>query len=131
MPASPLEYTTTTVTGSPATNAETIIATSPGVVLRYPGQTIKVYGSVNFTVGTSGTAGTLKLRRDSVTGTQIGVSVTIPVSQITATQTADGVIAAFDTPGDVNGQIYVMTLTVTAGAATSTVNNVWLSCRAD
>jgi hypothetical protein len=131
MSGNPLFYSTFAVTGSPAAAAETVVATLSGVDLRYSDQVIKLSGSINFTVGTSGNAATLRLRRDSLTGTQVGTSQTLPVTEVVATDTVIGAIYASDQPGNVAGATYVMTLQVATAAATSTVNNVNITARVD
>jgi hypothetical protein len=131
MSALSLYYSTFAVTGSPAAAAETVVATLTGVDLRFSDQVIKLQGVVNFTVGTSGNAATLRLRRDSLTGTQVGTTITLPASTIVATAVATGLINFSDQPGNVAGATYVMTLQVASAAAISTVNNVNLTARVD
>lgn len=127
----PLHYATFAVTASPSAAAETVVATLTGVDLKFSDQVIKLSAAINFTVGTSGNAATLKLRRDSLTGTQVGATVTLPVTTVVATDTVIGVIYASDQPGNVAGATYVLTLTVASAAATSTVNNVNITARVD
>jgi hypothetical protein len=114
---------TTTVVGSPALAAETIVAQlnlgtdltiESGIMLR---------GFMAFTVGTSGTAVTLRIRRTNVAGTVVATS-----GALTGGIAAAGVVAetilGFDTGAAVTGQIYCLTLQVTSGAAASTVSAV-------
>lgn len=114
----------TAVVGSPLAAAETIIAsvTVPGGLTYATG--VFVSGWAAFTVGTSGTAVTLRLRQTSVTGTVVATSGALTGGVAAAGLLAQDV-AGFDAaPGD--GQIYKMTLQVTAGSAVSTVSAVAL-----
>lgn len=114
---------TTAVVGSPALAAETIIASltlntdeqiSSGIMLR---------GFAAFTVGTSGTAVTLRIRRTNVAGTQVATTGAL-TGGIAAGNLVAETILAFDTGAALTGQVYVLTLQVTGGAAASTVSAV-------
>lgn len=114
----------TTVVASPALAAETIIAS-----LAVPafGDTaiqtaVIVTGWAAYTVGTSGTAVTLRLRQTNVAGTV--VATTGALSKTAASLYADDVNGVDATPGV---GVYVLTMQVTAGAAASTVSAVLLS----
>jgi hypothetical protein len=115
------------VAGSPATNAETIIctvtvgadlATSTGALLE---------GWFSFTDGTSGTAATVKLRQTNVSGSTLAASGAITV---VATNVYQFDIRAVDAAPVLPGQVYVMTLQITGGAAVSTVSAAMLSVTA-
>lgn len=121
---SPRFVASTVVVASPAAAAETIVAsvTVPGGLSYASG--VIVCGWAAFTVGTSGTAVQLRLRQTTVAGTVVANS-----GALTGGVAAAGLLAqdvqGFDTaPGD--GQIYKMTLQVTAGSAASTVSAVLL-----
>jgi hypothetical protein len=131
MSGNPLFYSTFAITGSPSAAAETVVATLTGVELKYSDQVIKLSGAINFTVGTSGNAATLRIRRDTLTGTLVGTAQTLPVTTVVATDTVIGAVNVSDQPGNVAGQVYVMTLQVATAAATSTVNNVNITARVD
>lgn len=116
---------TTAVVGSPADNTETIIASLTldtdetilsGVMLR---------GFAAFTVGTSGTATTLRIRRTNVSGTVVATTGALTAG-VAAGKLAADVILGFDTGAASTGQVYVLTLEVTGGAAESTVSAVEL-----
>ena len=139
MPADPIRITSsgvdlsdrfaasTTVVASPAAAAETIIAsltlganlsTKLGVLLT---------GWAAYTVGTSGSAVTLKVRQTSVSGTTI-----VSSGALTGSQHGAGILSADDVQGldtapVFPGQVYVLTMQVTAGAAASTVSAVFLA----
>lgn len=116
--------TSTTIVGSPALAAETIVGQitfpnfgDPAILAG-----IQLNGWVAYTVGTSGTAATLRIRQTNVAG-----NVVVSTGALTR---AAGNLAA----DDINGQdappgvgVYVLTLQITAGAATSTVSAVYFS----
>jgi hypothetical protein len=110
---------TTTVGASPAAASETIIGTltipSFSDIAVVSG--IIVQGWAAYTVGTSGTAVTLKIRQTNVSGTT--VASTGALTRAAANLAADD-INGFDSGAGVG--VYVLTMTVTAGAATSTVS---------
>lgn len=122
---SPRVQTTKTVVGSPAANAETIIAslTLAGDLAVVSG--IEVLGWAAYTVGTSGTATTLRLRQTNASGTVVATTGALTGGIAAAALVAQD-IDGFDAAPTMPGQVYVMTLQVTAGAAISTVSAVYL-----
>jgi hypothetical protein len=109
-----------TVAASPSAAVETTICTvtiptniavAAGVVL---------FGWAAFTVGTSGTACNLRLRQTSTGGTSLATTGAT-TGGIAATNLVDMNVQAIDT-SPASGQVYVLTLTVTGGAAASTVS---------
>ena len=139
MPADPIRITSsgvdlsdrfaasTTVVASPAAAAETIIAsltlganlsTKLGVLLT---------GWAAYTVGTSGSAVTLKVRQTNVSGTTIVSSGALTGSQHGAAILSADDIQGLDTAPVFPGQVYVLTMQVTAGSAASTVSAVFLA----
>jgi hypothetical protein len=116
---------TTVVVASPALAAETIIASLTlntdeailsGVMLR---------GFAAFTVGASGTAATLRIRRTNVAGTVVATTGAL-TGGIAAGNLVAETILGFDTGAAATGQVYVLTLQITAGGAASTVSAVEL-----
>lgn len=112
----------TTVVASPATNAETVIAQLPTVSLPY-GAPIDIEATVDMTIGTSGTAVTLKLERGTVAGGTI-IATIGPVTVVAANRYNFAIQGTDSQSAELYGSVYVLTATVTGGAATSTVNNV-------
>lgn len=112
------------IVGSPATNAETSICTVtiPANVLAVTG--VMLWGWVAFTVGTSGTGATLKLRQTNTSGATINVGT--GATTVAATNLIETGTQGIDTAATLPGQVYVLTLTITGGAATSTVSSVQL-----
>lgn len=110
-----------TVDASPALNAETVIATlsltSFADISVVSG--VRVSGWAAFTVGTSGTAVTLKIRQTNVSGT------TVATTGVLTGGIAAGNLLAQDVEGFDSGAgaaAYALTMTVTGGAAASTVS---------
>jgi hypothetical protein len=116
---------TSAITGSPAGAAETIIATLN--LLGFADTAIlggiDLSGWAAFTVGTSGTAITMRVRQTNVAGTVVASTGAL-TGGIAAGNLVAQDVEAFDvTPGVAT---YVLTLTVTGGAAASTVSAVKL-----
>ena len=117
-----------TVVASPALAAETVIATSGKLNIDVPQYAVLLSGLVDITIGTSGTAVTFNLRRGtSVSGTAVTTGATWGPYAVTATHEYQFTIMGSDIPPASHGVQYVLTATVTNGAATSTVNVVALS----
>lgn len=118
----------TTVVASPALAAETIIAsvTVPGGLSYALG--VFVTGWAAFTVGTSGTAVTLRVRQSSVAGTLVASSGALTGGVAAAALLAQDIDAFDSAPAD--SQVYKLTLQVTAGSAASTVSAVTIAALA-
>jgi hypothetical protein len=117
---------TTAIVGSPALAAETIIASLTIADDLVVAQGVRVEGWAAYTVGTSGTAATLRLRQTNVAGTVVATTGALTGGIAAAALVAQDV-AGFDAAPVLPGQIYVMTLQVTAGSAASTVSAVLLT----
>lgn len=113
----------TAVVASPAAAAETVIGqltvAEPEAVLAG----IVLFGWAAFTVGTSGTAAQLRLRRGGVAGTLLAASGAVTGGIAAAGLVTMG-IQGLDTAPVLPNQLYSLTLQVTAGAAASTVSAV-------
>lgn len=119
---SPRVFKSTTVAASPADATETTVCTltCTGDIAVISG--VILVGFAAFTVGTSGTAITAKIRRTDTSGTTI-VSTGVTNEGVTAaTQLGTRNVLGFDTGPTMPGQVYVLTLTVANGAAASTVS---------
>jgi hypothetical protein len=122
---SPRIVGSTTVVASPTDNTETIIAsvTVPGGLSYATGVFVVAWAA--FTVGTSGTAVNLRVRQTDVAGAVKAATGAVNEGVTAATQLGVRVAWGLDAaPAD--GQIYKATLTVTGGAAASTVSAVFL-----
>ena len=115
---------TTTVVGSPALAAETIVAslTIQGNLAVPTG--ILLFGWAAFTVGTSGTGVNLKIRQTDASGS---TKAATGIVTYTAADLGSLAVHAFDTGPTLPGQVYVMTATVASGGAVSTFSAVQLT----
>ena len=109
------------IVGSPALAAETIVCQTPAFSDTASLSGVLLVGSVAFTVGTSGTAFTLRIRQTGLAGTVVYSSGAV-TGGVAATNLLAPAASGFDTAPAANGQVYVLTLQVTAGAAASTVS---------
>jgi len=119
MDGSPRINYTSTVVGSPATSAETIVASvtvPPGLDIT---DGILLVGQAAFTVGTSCTAVTAKIHQTNASGSTV---YSTGATTATAGQLGTRSVVGFDPAPGVG--TYVFTLTVANGAATSTVSAV-------
>ena len=118
---SPRVFTSTAVAGSPALAAETTVCTvtCSGDLASTLGVVIVAFCAL--TVGTSGSAVTAKIRRTDTSGTTV-VSTGAMTGGVAAGNLLSYTVLGFDSGGFTNGRVYVLTLTITAGAAVSTVS---------
>ena len=117
------EGDTATVAASPAAAAETVIATfvlPTDVVVEHG---VLLFGFAAWTVGTNGTAVTLKIRQTGTSGTTI--KSTGAITSTAANLDARAIMGVDSSPA-LTGQTYVLTATVTGGSAQSTVSAVEL-----
>lgn len=106
--------TSTTVT----TTTETVVATSLPVSTRGASEQVTITGWVDFTSGTGATALTLRVRRGTgITGTLVSNA---NAQTVTAGNTLDYDLVVVDTPGEVAGQQYVLTVQQTAATGNGT-----------
>lgn len=112
------------VVASPALAAETIIATITVNTDEVLTEGVDLEGWAAYTVGASGTAGQLRIRRTNVSGTVVADSGA--VTRVAA-QLVEHAVQGFDASPAATGQVYVLTLQITAGAAASTVSAVRLA----
>lgn len=120
---------TSTVVGSPATNAETVVCSTPAFPAGYqPAVTLGVFiwFQVAYTVGTSGASAQYRIRQGVTAGSgTIVFNSGATTAGIAATNLVLENIIGFDTaPGTLPGQQYSLTLTIGSGAAASTVSAV-------
>lgn len=110
-----------TVDASPATNAETIIATLNLTAFSDISVVsgIRLSGWAAFTVGTSGTAIQMRIRQTNVSGT-VKANTGALTGGIAAGNLLAQDVEGFDSGAGVG--TYVLTLQVTGGAAASTVS---------
>jgi hypothetical protein len=116
---------TVAITGSPATNEEAIVATLVLPSFGDAAVTQKIYlsGWVALTIGTSGTAMTVRLRQTNAAGALVKSSGALTGGITAANLVAQDIDGSDATPGV---GTYVMTVQITGGAAASTVSSVSL-----
>lgn len=113
------------------TTAETVVATLTGVSTRGPGRKIQLKGHAKITTGGSTTALNLRIRRDSLTGTQVDENNPIQI-EAAAGSTEDHDASAEDVPtGEVFNATYVLTAQQTAAAADGTCVYAYLEATTD
>jgi len=111
-------------------STEAVVATCAGVVTRFSGQTLKLNGFAVVTTGTTTTAVVVRIRQLSLTGTQ--VSPTSSQTVITAAGDSNAYPCyATDSPGDVTGYAYVLTVQQTGGGTGGATVYAVLECRCD
>jgi hypothetical protein len=118
----PVLAKSTAIVGSPAAAAETIVCQVGGLNTDGPTQSIYLEGWMAFTVGTTGTAVTLRLRQTGLAGAVVVTSGALTGGIAAANLVALGIQGA-DTPGEVDNFVYVLTMQVTGGSAISTVSS--------
>ena len=108
------------------TNAETVVANTNPYTADGPNRQVTIDAEGEITTGASTTALVVKIRRGTaVTGTQVGATQTITVP--TAGNKVQFGLQVVDTPGEVAGQQWCVTVQQTGGAANGTVDQVSIS----
>lgn len=120
---------TSTVSASPSAGTETIIATLGALDsgLSFAAG-VALLGFCSVTVGTSGVSLRLRVRQTNVSGTVVADTGTT-TGGVAAGNLCDVSVQGFDA-SPASGQVYVLTLLVGSGAATSTVGFVNLTALA-
>jgi len=117
--ATPLTVSSVACTASVTvtTTTETVLCTTAGITAS-TGQVIRLIALTDFTSGTGTTSLTVRFRRGATaTGTLVGPQDAV---QTTAGNTIARSAEAEDTPGEVSGQQYVLTVQQTAATANGT-----------
>lgn len=114
----------TTVDASPSAGTETIIATLPtlGDVSVHVG--VKLECNIGVTIGTSGVTARLRVRQTNVSG---AVKADSGVVTVAAASLYNIDALGIDLTPTLPGQVYVATLLIGSGAATSTVTPLFFS----
>jgi hypothetical protein len=118
--------TSVAIVGSPAAATETIIAQLTVADSIAVATGVLVEGYAAFVIGTSGTAVRMRVRQTNVSGTVVADSDAV-TGGIAAGNKVTMSVNGIDTAPTLPGQVYCLTLTVTAGAAASTVAFVALN----
>lgn len=114
-------YQSSVIVGSPALAAETIICQVTATENEQVAVGVFLFGSMAYTVGTSGTSARYRLRQTGLAGNVIYDSGATTAG-IAATNLVTQMVCGVDTASVLPNQIYVLTLQVGAGAAASTVS---------
>lgn len=102
------------------TTTETVALVTPPVSTTFGSDAIEIEGMVNLLAGTGTTAAVLRIRRgNGITGTVVRAADT---DTIAAGSSESFLVQGVDTPGDVAGQVYSITVQQTAASANGTIN---------
>jgi len=112
-------FTSKVVAASPAAAVETTICSVTVVGDLSTALGVLLFGWASYTVGTNGTAVTFKLRQTDTSGTVVATS---GAETATAANLNGKSINGIDVGQVAARQVYVLTMTVTAGSAASTVS---------
>lgn len=121
MTAWPSVYVSTTIVASPALAAETIVGQV--AVTTDAASLVAMMGFITYTVGTTGTAGRLRIRADSLTGTVVADSGALTA---TAANVVSALAVGSPAAAEIASRLFVMTLQVTAATAASTLTSLLL-----
>lgn len=127
-------YTTSTEVSADTTlvtTAETVVATLPGCSTSAAGKAIRLSGEVTVTNGAGTTALTLRIRRDSLTGTLVHEVNAVQI-ETAAASTEDHDINTDDSfSSDVFNQTYVLTVQQTGATGNGTVVSGYLKAQCE
>lgn len=110
------------------TTAETVAATLNGVNADNLETQVNLEANLDITIGTGGVTLTVKFERGTAAGgTTVSKGATWGPFTVVAANRVNINAAAVDTPGNVAGQSYVVTVTVGSASGNSTVNTATLT----
>jgi hypothetical protein len=107
---------------NPGAAAETVVYTTPAIQSGVAGSPVGITGTVNLSPGTSATQAIIRVRQGGLAGTLVGGS---PVHTVAAGAAQSISFGVTDTSGwteQAGGGVYVVTVQMTGGAATTTMN---------
>lgn len=109
--ARPHVYSTNVVTNAneSAANTETVVATLNSVQSEFAQQVVQFIGVVAITPGTTVTGLTVRVRRDSLTGTLVDTA-DVHAGDIVASKLSALSFSKTDAPGELSGRTYVVTV---------------------
>jgi hypothetical protein len=110
------------------TTAETVVATVTGVSTGQAGQFVDLTGDFNITLGTNTTAVTVRVRRDSLTGTLVGEATPEAISTAAGSAERHHVFFQDANAGEFLGRTYVLTVQQTGASANGNVTDAGLAC---
>lgn len=111
------------------TTTETVVCTLNGVTTQGPGAVVTLEAWLQVTVGTATTALVYRIRRASLTGTLVGVQTSEAIYSA-AGATEDHSLQENDSPGELAGGTYVLTVQQTAatGNGTAVASSLVATC---
>jgi hypothetical protein len=123
--------------GTPASAVETVIMTSlvytydnpnPFVGLEHAGggQGVRISGQISITPGASTTAGVVRVRQGGLAGTQVGNTITVPLTAAVPNSIPYDQIDNTRYPA--GGGVYVVTLSTTAATGVGSVTECTMTC---
>lgn len=115
----PSVFTNTFIGPLPASAVETVVLTTPPLTLPLDGATVLLLWSMSVVTGTASTGTVIRIRRGTTTG---GALVSLNPWTNTTTAALGYVLGGwyFDTPGNVAGQQYSLTVVQTAATGAGT-----------
>jgi hypothetical protein len=107
----PHVYSTNAVTNAAesAANTETVVLTLAGVTAEFPQQLVQFTGEVSITPGTTTTAMTVRVRRDSLTGTLVDTA-DVHAGDVVASKLSVLSFSKTDSGREPAGATYVVTI---------------------
>jgi len=121
MPAPVNVYSASASAVTDGGTAETVVLTLGPLNVDTVQHTVSIFGQLNITPGTSAVSCVIKIRRNTVSGTQVGTTET---ALTVATDNISVPFSGIDTPGEQAGIKYVVTVAEGSAAADGTVNVV-------
>ena len=114
-------FTSPTAVPESAINTETVVGTLGPITSEMPNCQVAISGTLQLTAGTSATAMTVRIRRDSLTG------VLVPNAEVDAGDVVAGKLSSIpidvvDTPAGQFSGVYVVTIQGTAETVIGTSN---------
>jgi hypothetical protein len=113
------------------TTAETVIATLAGISTSGAGRTVRFEGFAKVTTGGSTTGLTLRIRRDSVSGTVVDESNVTQISTAAGSTEDHGIEADDVLTGEIFNATYVLTAQQAAAAANGTCVYAYLKAQCE
>ena len=125
----PIQFVSSQATGATSlpTTVETVVGSIVVPIVTPQAPTVSIEANINVTIGTAGTGVTMRIRRDSLTGSLVGNAQTYTLAA-GSSQTMS--ICADDVPGEESTRTYVVTVAQVAatGSGTSNQANVYGVC---
>lgn len=122
-------YDTYDIVASPTDDAEVVVARLAAVSELLPDLTVHLEATINVAIAAAATSAILRVRRNGLTGDQVGADWPITYDPAATFANVSAAISAADNPGNFAGAVYVLTLECEDAATASTINAVHLGAR--